>query len=171
MNDEIVPIVDEDNNRLSEVSKVKAHEEGILHPTVICEIKDSKGRYCFVKQSGYKQDAGAFVSPVGGHVEASESDEEAMKREVEEEVGYTGFDFEFKGSIMFDRQVISRHEKHLFLVYEVYCDDDPILNDESVEFRWFTVEELRTSLKESPEMFGEAFWVVVKNLYPEWVGE
>ena len=84
--EEAVDIVDENCKVLFSVPKSEAHEKGLLHRTVIAEIKDNQGRWLLVRQASHKQDAGQFVSPVGGHVKSGETAEEALKREVLEEV-------------------------------------------------------------------------------------
>ena len=87
---ELVDVVDEQGTVLKIVPKQEAHRQGLLHKTVISEVIDSSGRWLLVKQSGERQDAGQFVSPVGGHVQAGETEVQALKREAEEEVGLTG---------------------------------------------------------------------------------
>lgn len=165
----MVPIVDANNNRVGEVEKTEAHHKGILHSTVIAEVVNSNGEWLLIRQSADRQDALKWMNPAGGHIRSDESDENALKREVKEELGYENFIFKFKGKFVFDRKVKGRQENHLFLVYEIQIDEDPILNEESVEYKWFTVEELNRLLKDNPGMFGEAFWVVVRELYREWI--
>src|SRR5450830_208886 len=109
---EIVDIVDEDLNILYVISKQEAHEKGLLHKCVIAEVINSKGEMMLIKPYSYKQDAGQYVSPVGGHVSAGETDEEALRREVQEEIGMSHFIHKLKGRGIFDRHVLGRHENH-----------------------------------------------------------
>ena len=97
--DEIVDIVNKENKVLYRVSKKEAHEKGLLHVCVVSEIKDSAGNWILVKQSAKRQDAGQYVSPIGGHVSAGETPEEALKREAFEEVGLNNIKFQFIGLI------------------------------------------------------------------------
>lgn len=85
MHDELVDIVDDACAVLYSVTKTEAHQKGLLHRTVIGEVRDSKGNWLLVQQSADRQDAGQFVSPVGGHVRAGESDEDALRREAMED--------------------------------------------------------------------------------------
>ena len=167
MIEEQVDIIDEQGKVVKAVLKSLAHKEGLLHKTVIAELVNSRGEYCLVKQSSSKQDPGQFVSPVGGHVSAGESEEEALIRECQEECGFTPSNFKFIGQTIYNREVIGRKENHLFIVYEIYTDQNPILNHESVEYKWFSVDEIRSLLKSKPETFGAAWHHVFKNIFPK----
>src|SRR3989344_6662519 len=164
--DEIVDIVNEVDEVLCQVPKKEAHEKGLLHRTTISEIIDSQGRWVMVKQSSDRQDAGQYVSPVGGHVRAGESEDDALKREALEELGLKDFNFKLVGKVIFNRFIIGRQENHYFILYEILSDVQPVLNHESESCRYFAVNELKQELKDNPQLFGDAFHFVVKTFYP-----
>lgn len=162
---ELVDIVDEKDTVLYKTTKEEAHAKGLLHRTTIAEVIDRRGRWILVKQAKDRQDAGQYVSPVGGHVRSGESVEEALKREAFEELGLTEFTSKYVGKAIFSRAILSRYENHLFILNEIYTDQEPVLNHESVKFTRFTKEEIRRLLKESPAIFGDAFHFVAKRFY------
>lgn len=162
---EQVDIVDKNLKVLHKTSKENAHKKGLLHKTVIAEVVDSKGRYLLVKQAADRQDPGQYVSPVGGHVIAGESDENALKREAMEELGIASFKYRYVGKTIFHRQVLGRDENHYFVIYEIKSDQEPRLNHESVGYKKFTREELRRGLVENPDKFGAAFWACPNIMY------
>jgi isopentenyl-diphosphate delta-isomerase len=164
--EEIVDVVNGSDEVLSQITKKEAHEKGLLHRTAIGEIIDSQGRWILVKQSSDRQDAGQYVSPVGGHVKAGESEDDALKREAMEECGIEGFDYKFLGKMIFNRDVHGRQENHYFILYEIYSDGNITTNEESVGYEAFTKEELKEALKKTPEMFGAAFHFVVQSFCP-----
>jgi isopentenyl-diphosphate delta-isomerase len=165
--DEMVDVVDEGDNVLYPILKREAHEKGLLHRTVISEIKDSQGRWVMVKQAPDKQDAGQYVSPVGGHVAAGETEDGALKREAMEECGLGDFKFRFIGKEIYNRNVLNRQENHYFIQYEIYSDAKVVLNEESVSYKLFTEQEMKDVLKNTPEIFGAAFHFVVRTFYPD----
>jgi isopentenyl-diphosphate delta-isomerase len=165
--EEMIDVVDENDSVLYATTKREAHEKGLLHRTVISEIKDSESRWIMVKQASDKQDAGQYVSPVGGHVGAGETEDDALKREAQEECGIKDFDYKLIGKKIFNRAILNRQENHYFILYEIYSDTRIILNEESDSYRIFTESEMKDALKQTPEIFGAAFHFVVKTFYPE----
>ncbi|KKU44213.1 MAG: NUDIX hydrolase [Parcubacteria group bacterium GW2011_GWA2_46_7] len=105
--DEPVDIVDEKDEVVGTTFKHQAHREGLLHRTVIAEVIGTDGKWTLIKQASDRQDAGQFVSPIGGHVAAGELEKDALKREANEEYGLDG-DISFKliGKKIFSREVI-----------------------------------------------------------------
>lgn len=164
---EQVDIVDNNLHILYQTSKDEAHAQGLLHKTVISQVINSKGELLLVKQASDRQDAGQYVSPVGGHVSAGETNEDALRREAQEEIGLSVSHFRLKGKCIYNREVLGRKENHFFLVYEIYSDEQPVINDESESYRYFSKRELMNELNNSPHLFGDAFHVVVDRLYPE----
>lgn len=167
MNDEQIDIINENNQVISTTGKSIAHRDGLLHRIVIGELINSSGEYCFVKQAGDRQDPGQFVSPIGGHVGAGESGDDALVRECREECGFAPSNFNLVGTTIYKREVIGRIENHLFMVYIIHTDQDPILNHESVEYKWFSVAEIQDILASSPKTFGAAWHHVFKNIFPD----
>jgi 8-oxo-dGTP diphosphatase len=163
---EMVDIVNEDNEILYKTSKQKAHSLGLLHRTVIGEVKNEKGEWLLVKQASDRQDAGQYVSPIGGHVRTGETEEEALQREAFEEVGLKKFKTKFIGKKIFNRKILGRQENHYFILYEVTSSEKPVLNHESVAIKTFTKKTLKEQMKKNPIKFGDAFYFIVKTFYP-----
>ena len=166
---ERVDIVNEQDEFLYSVSKEESHQKGLLHRTVIAMIRDSKDRWVLVKQADDRQDPGQYVSPIGGHVQSGENCEDALSREADEETGVNLSEckYEFVGKAIYDRQFSNKRENHYFIYYNIYTDQDLILNHESVSFERFTTEDLKLKLKENSSMFGEAFHFVIDQFFPQ----
>ena len=165
MKDEMVDVVDENNKTLYKTSKKEAHDKGLLHRCVISEIINLKDEWLLFVPSEHKQDKHQYVSPIGGHVQAGESLEDALKREAFEEVGLEDYKFKFIGRGIYNRFVIGRRENHYFNLFEIYSDDKVVLSDETKDFKYFTKEEIKRLMKTDPKIFGGAFHFVYKNIY------
>lgn len=164
---EIVEIVDPNLNILYSINKEEAHKKGLLHKCVIAELINKRGEMMLIKPYSHRQDAGQFVSPIGGHITAGETNETALKREVKEEIGISKFTYKLKSKAIFNRHVLGRHENHYFILYEIFTDEEPGLGDEAESYKWFTKKELKNELKNNPNIFGGAFWFIIRNCYPE----
>lgn len=80
---EIVDIVNSQDIVIGQSSKDECHQQGMLHRTIIAELIDSQGNWILVEQASDRQDAGQYVSPVGGHIRAGETELAALKREAD----------------------------------------------------------------------------------------
>ncbi|MBU1327189.1 NUDIX domain-containing protein [Patescibacteria group bacterium] len=166
MDDELVDIVDWNNVIIGKTTKQEAHEKGLLHRTVIAEVINPHGKWALVRQASDRQDAGQFVSPVGGHIRSGESEIEALRRETEEETGITEFTSKYIGKAIYNRRVLGRCENHFFILFEIYTNQKPRLNHESVEYRWFSPQEIRTTIANNPDIIGDALHFVARTFYP-----
>lgn len=164
---EKVDIVDENLKVLYATTKKEAHDHGLLHATVIAEVINSKGEWLLVKQADHKQDPGQFVSPVGGHVSSGETYEEALIREGYEEIGIEKIEYEYVGRSIYNRKRDTGSENHYFIVYKIKSDRDPVLNDESVGYKWFKPEEIKKLLGTNPDSFGYAFHFVARKFFSD----
>lgn len=167
--EELLDIVDEKGKVLYQATKQEAHLKGLLHQTVIGGVKNSQGRIMLVKQSSTRQDAGQFVSPVGGHVRHNETADQAIEREAEEELGLKNISYKLIGKKVFNREVLGKKENHYFIVYEILTNEMLRLNHEAESFEVFTEDELKEKLKTNPKMFGAAYHFVIQNFYPSFL--
>jgi len=108
---------------------------------------------------------------VGGHAKAGETEEETLKREALEEAGLKGFGYKRIGQVIYSRDVLGRQENHYFILYEIYTNAPIILNEESEEYKAFTEDELKKEIRQRPERFGAAFFVILENFYPHLLRE
>lgn len=163
---EMVDVVDLNNKVLFEATKEKAHKKGLLHRTVLGQLINSKGKWILVKQASDRQDAGQYVSPVGGHVRTGESEVDALFRETFEELGIKDFTYKFIGMGIFNRRVLGRRENHCFILYEIYSDKKLNLGLEAESYKSFTKKDIKKLLKDNSKLFGNAFHFAVKAFYP-----
>lgn len=142
---EIFPIVDEDGNILGQVTRGHAHDGSkILHPVVHLHVFNSKGELYLQHRPAWKDiQPDKWDTAVGGHVDFGESVEQALKREVREELGITDFRPINMGHYVFE----SKREKELVFVHRcVY--DGPIRpsKDELNGGRFWTPQEIAENM-------------------------
>lgn len=122
-------------------------QKGIDHigVSVIPITHDGKGKYLLGLRTDKCRDEHFKWEPTGGGgVEHGESLEEALVREVQEEIGAKPFDFEFLGTREVFREYEGKQTHWIAFDYRVQVDPTEVTikePDKCAELRWVTLEE------------------------------
>lgn len=139
------PIVDEDGNILGAVSRGHAHDGSkILHPVVHLHVFNSKGELYLQHRPAWKDiQPDKWDTAVGGHVDLGENVDQALRREVSEELGITSFTPEPLGHYVFE----SKRERELVNVFRsVYDGDVKPSKEELSGGRFWTPREIEDNM-------------------------
>lgn len=114
------PIVDPDGNILGAISRGEAHSGSkVLHPVVHLHVFNSHGDLYLQRRPVWKDiQPGKWDTATGGHVDLGESVEQALRREVREELGITDFEPTSMGHYVFE----SARERELVYVHRTVYD-------------------------------------------------
>src|SRR5699024_49666 len=124
---------------------LRCREDGTEHfprtdPAVIMAVRDDADRLLLARNTNFR---GRFHSVLAGFVEPGESLENAVAREVAEEVGVRVEEVEYVGSQSWP------FPRSLMLGYRAWAphgDQLTLQEEEIVEARWFSREELAAEL-------------------------
>lgn len=105
----------------------------------VVAIIERAGAFLFVRRSDYNQTASGYWCPVGGRVERGETQQEALKREVLEEVGLEVVAVEKVAEIASADNRFALH----FWRTEILGGEAHIASHEATALRWVTLAELR----------------------------
>lgn len=119
---ELFPIVDPDGNVIGKITRLEAHGgTKPLHPVVHLHVFNSQGELYLQKRPAWKDiQPNKWDTAVGGHVDYGETIEEALYREVMEELGIGDFSPVFMARYIFESKV----EKELVNVFRTIYDGD-----------------------------------------------
>ena len=142
---EIFPIVDMDGHVTGSATRGECHSGTmLLHPVVHLHVFNSKGNIYLQKRPEWKDiQPGKWDTAVGGHIDYGETPEEALRREVREELGIT----DFKPKVV-DKYVFqSKHERELVYVNKTTYDGEMHPSTEELDGgRFWTMQEIREAL-------------------------
>ncbi|HDH53767.1 MAG TPA: NUDIX domain-containing protein [Nitrospirae bacterium] len=142
MQEELLEVVSETGEVIRTLPRSEIHgNPSLIHRVVHVLVFNEKGELFLQKRSMNKDvAAGKWDTSVGGHVNSGETPGEAVKREMEEELGITTCDPEFLYTY------IHSNPYETELVHTYYCTYDGEINfqeDEIDEVRPWSLDEIR----------------------------
>ena len=142
---EIFPIVDEEGRVIGSATRGECHNGSkLLHPVVHLHVFNSKGELYLQKRPEWKDiQPGKWDTAVGGHIDFGETPEDALIREVREELGITDFTPERLGHYVFE----SKRERELVYMHKTVYDG-PIApsRDELAGGRFWSIDEIKSAI-------------------------
>lgn len=160
---EIFPIVNEDGLVIGSATRGECHSGSfLLHPVVHLHIFNSKGEIYLQKRPEWKDiQPGMWNTAVGGHIEYGETPEDALLREVREEISITDFQHKFVAKYVFR----SNRECELVYVHQcIYNGPIPPSTTELDGGRFWTMQEVRETMGKG--VFTPNFESEFKRFFP-----
>lgn len=141
---ELIDIVDENNNLTGQVEeRWVAFEKGLWRRTVSCWIMNEKGEVLLQKRAGEKRRNPNKWAKTGGQVDSGETVEEAIYREVKEELGIEIPKEQIEIDSIYKSDDKNKRFAYNYIFVVDYKLEDYILQKEEVaDVKYFTIEEL-----------------------------
>ena len=160
-NKEMFPVMDEEGNIIGAATRGECHNGSkLLHPVVHLHVFNSRGELYLQKRPEWKDiQPGKWDTAVGGHVDLGESVEQALQREVREELGITDFTSQQVTHYVFE----SARERELVFTYKTVYDGVIRPSDELDGGRFWTMDEIKSNLGKgvfTPNFEGEVEKVI-----------
>ena len=142
---ELFPLVDEEGRVIGKATRGECHNGSrLLHPVVHLHVFNPQGDIYLQKRPEWKDiQPGKWDTAVGGHIDYGETPEEALLREVREELGITDFTPERLGLYVFE----GLRERELVYVHRTVYDGDIRPSAEELDGgRFWTLDEIRSAI-------------------------
>jgi isopentenyldiphosphate isomerase/intracellular septation protein A len=164
--DEWFDIVDEKGNIKGRAPRTVCHQgPGLLHPVVHLHLIDSKDRLYLQKRSGNKEiQPGKWDTAVGGHILSGEKLEDALKREMMEELGIKDIQTRMVARYKWETEV----ESELVFMFVARYDRAITFNRQEIEDgRFWKIKKIRDNLKQDifTPNFEFEFDILMKSLF------
>mgnify|MGYP000240961405 FL=1 len=162
--DEVV-LVNEKDETMGTMEKLRAHEDGLLHRAFSVIIFNSNGDMLIHKRASDKYHCGGlWTNACCSHPRLNESPIEGANRRLKEEMGFTTA-LRKNGSFIYrvelENGLIEHEYDHLFIGH---YDKSPEPNPAEVEdWKYISVNDLLESINDNPEAYTFWFKEIVKN--------
>jgi isopentenyl-diphosphate delta-isomerase len=146
---------------------MEAHEKAELHRAFSVFIFNHKNELMLQQRARHKYHSPLlWTNTCCSHQRDGESNIQAGKRRLFEEMGFVTeikevFSFIYKAP--FDNGLTEHELDHVMVGY---YNEDPIINRDEVEaFKWMTLDDVRTDIKNNPGLYTAWFKIIFEKSY------
>lgn len=167
MKEEQVILVNENDEQIGLMPKMEAHEKALLHRAFSVFVFNDKNELMIQQRAlGKYHSPGLWTNTCCSHQREGETNIEAGKRRLQEEMGFTT---DLKDTISFIYKApfdngLTEHEFDHILVG--YYNGEPDLNHEEAHaYKWVDLETLKEDMVKNPQIYTEWFKIIFDKYY------
>ena len=167
MNEEMVILVDENDNELGLMEKLKAHEKGVLHRAFSVFLLNKSNELLLQKRALSKYHSpGLWTNTCCSHPRDNETIIEAANRRLGEEMGISSsmkplLSFIYKAE--FDNGLTEHELDHVVIGN---FNGHPVINEDEVcDWKWENIDFLKKDLVDKPNIYTVWFKIIFEKFY------
>jgi len=167
MIEEQVILVDENDNQIGLMPKMEAHEKALLHRAFSVFVFNDNNELMLQQRALHKYHSpGLWTNTCCSHQREGESNLEAGKRRLQEEMGFVTeleetTSFIYKAP--FDNGLTEHEYDHIMIGY--YNDEPNINEDEVAAWKWMNLEDVKVDMSLHPEKYTAWFKIIFDKFY------
>ena len=167
MNEELVILVNENDEKIGLMPKMEAHEKAVLHRAFSVFIFNDNNELMLQQRALHKYHSpGLWTNTCCSHQRDGETNIEAGKRRLVEEMGFET-NLEEKTSFIykapFDNGLTEHELDHILVGY--YNDVPKINPDEVADWKWMPTEDVKVDIALHPERYTAWFKIIFDKFY------
>ncbi len=165
MQEEHVILVNKQDEPIGLCPKMEAHQKALLHRAFSVFVFNDEGKLLMQQRAAHKYHSPKlWTNTVCSHQRQGESNVEAGKRRLQEEMGMQTelkeiFHFIYKAR--FDNGLTEHELDHVLIGFS---NNQPVINtDEVMNFRWERLENIQKDIQNNPKKYTEWFKIIFQN--------
>ncbi|NAY93258.1 isopentenyl-diphosphate Delta-isomerase [Muricauda sp. JGD-17] len=167
MKEENVILVNEADEPIGLMPKMEAHEKAVLHRAFSVFIMNEKGETMLQQRAASKYHSPMlWTNTCCSHQREGESNLEAGKRRLKEEMGFTTelkqlFSFIYKAP--FDNGLTEHELDHVMM--GVYNGTPNLNPNEVADWKWMALEDIKEDISNNPDCYTAWFKIIFEKFY------
>ncbi len=156
---ELIDVYDENNNYLGyNLDRKEVHEKKLWHRHVSAWVMNYEGKVLLQQRALNKDKNPGKWAKTGGHVDSGETEKEAIKREVEEEIGLKVKEDEIKNI-----EIFKNNDEHYFTYGYIFFtnkkEEEFIIQKEELNtVKYYSIDELEEIRKQDNKDYTFCNW-------------
>lgn len=167
MEEELVVLVNEKDQKIGLMPKMEAHEKAVLHRAFSVFVMNKQGQTMLQQRAAHKYHSPLlWTNTCCSHQRDGEGNIEAGKRRLEEEMGFSTelselFSFIYKAP--FDNGLTEHELDHVMVGY---FENEPKINsDEVADWKWMYPKEIKEDISHNPDAYTAWFKIIFDKFY------
>src|SRR5690606_13973662 len=165
--EEQVILVNEKDEQIGLMPKMEAHEKALLHRAFSVFVFNDKNELMLQQRAlGKYHSPGLWTNTCCSQQREGESNIEAGKRRLQEEMGFTT-DLEETTSFIykapFDNGLTEHEFDHILIGH--YNEEPNINPDEVASWKWMSLEAVKADISQHPSLYTEWFKIIFDKFY------